>query len=88
MLKFYAKKSALNMTHFASLKKTQKNYHREKKYSFKGCLTFPDLYRLIFQTFYHFLAKREIDKTVNFRNYRKLFTNKYSAFLGILAPHF
>ena len=44
-----------------------------------------DLYKLIFQTFYHtFLIspKREIDETVNFRNFRK------SCFYGILAPHF
>ena len=50
---------------------------------------FPYFYRLIFQTFYRFLAKREIDETVNFRNFRKSFTNKWSPrFYGILALYF
>ena len=54
-------------------------------------LTCPDLYRLIFQTFYHtslISPKREIDETVNFRNFRKLFTNKFSAFLWDFGTHF
>ena len=51
-------------------------------------LTCPDLYRLIFHTFYHFLAKREINETVNFRKFRKSFTNKFPRFYGILASHF
>ena len=54
--------------------------YSEKKHS----LTCPGLYRLIFQFLYHtFLIspKREIDETVNFRNFRKLFTNKFAAFL-------
>ena len=39
MLKLYAKKSKLNMTEFASLKKKlHENYHREKKYSVLGSL--------------------------------------------------
>ena len=47
-------------------------------------LACPDLYKLIFQTFYHtslISPKREIDETVNFQNFRKFFTNKLSAFL-------
>ena len=52
-------------------------------------LTCPDLHWLIFQTFYRFLAKREFDETVNFRNFCKLFTNKwFTIFQCILAPHF
>ena len=50
-----------------------------------------DLHKLIFWTFYYtFLIspKREIDETVNFRNFHKFFTNKLSAFYGILALHF
>ena len=30
----------------------------------------------------------EIDGTVNFRNFRKLFTNKCAAYFGILALYF
>ena len=47
-------------------------------------LNCPDLYKHIFQTFYHtslISPKREIDETVNFRNFCKLFTNTFSAFL-------
>ena len=47
----------------------------------KHALTCPVLYRLIFQSLYHtslILAKREIDETVNFRNFCKLFRNKYA----------
>ena len=54
-------------------------------------LACPDLYKLIFQTFYYtFLIspKQEIDETVNFQNFRKFFTNKYPRFYVILAPHF
>ena len=56
-------------------------------------LACPDLYKLIFHTSYIYHTslispKREIDETVNFRNFHKFFTNKLSAFLGILAPHF
>ena len=31
--------------------------------------------------------QQEIEETVNFRNFCKFFTNKLSAFYGILAPH-
>ena len=54
-------------------------------------LACPDLYKLIFQTFYHtslISPKREIDETVNFRNFRKLFTNKFSPFLWHFGTHF
>ena len=43
----------------------------------------PDLYKLIFQTFYHtslISPKWEIDETVNFRNFCIFFTSKLSAF--------
>ena len=78
MLKLYAKKSTLNMTEFASLKKlTRKLSWRKEIFSSGMSLACPDLYKLIFQTFYHtFLIspQREIDETVNFRNFRKYFT--------------
>ena len=84
MLKLYTKKSTLNMTEFASLKKlTRKSSSWKEIFSSGMSLTCPDLYRLIFQTFYHnslISPKQEIDETVNFRNFRKLFTNKFSAF--------
>ena len=52
-------------------------------------LTCPDLYNSFFKLFIAFLAKREIDETVNFRNFCKLFTNKCPPrFYDILAPHF
>ena len=58
----------------------------------KPALTCPGLYKLIFQSLCHTSlispTRWEIDETVNFRNVRKLFTNKFAAFLGILAPHF
>ena len=49
----------------------------------KHALTCPDLYSLIFQSLYHtsfILPKREIDETVNFRNFCKLFKNIFAAF--------
>ena len=49
----------------------------------KHALTCPGLYRLIFQSLYQtslILPKWEIDEIVNFRNFRKLFTNKFAAF--------
>ena len=58
----------------------------------KHALTCPSLYGLICQTLYHtslISPKRELDETVNFRNFRNLLTNKFSAFFfGILAPQF
>ena len=85
MLKLYAKKSTLNMTEFASLKKIHSKIISMKKIFSSGMyLTCPDLYRLIFQTLYHtsFVSpKRDIDETVNSRNFHKLFTNKFSTFL-------
>ena len=72
------------MTEFASLKKIHTNIIIVKRDISSGMsLTCPDLYRLIFQTFYHtslVSPKQEIDETINFRNFRKLFTNKFSAF--------
>ena len=47
-------------------------------------LASPGLYRLIFQSLYYtslILPKRHIDETVNFQKVRKLFTNKFAAFL-------
>ena len=55
MLKLHAKKS-LNMTESASLKKIHTKIiimKRNVQLNDLGCLTCPDLYRLIFQTFYH-----------------------------------
>ena len=55
MLKFHAKKS-LNMTEFASLKKIHTKtiiMKRNVQLNDLACLTYPDLYRLVFQTFYH-----------------------------------
>ena len=51
----------------------------------KHALTCPGLYRLVFQSLYDtsLISPRwQIDETVNFRNFRKLFTNKYAAYLG------
>ena len=85
MLKLYAKKSTLNMTEFASLKKLTRKLSLWKEIFSSGMsLACLDLYKLIFQTFYHtslISLKREIDETVNFRNFCKFFTKKLSAFL-------
>ena len=95
MLKLYAKKSILNMTEFASLKKTHTKIIIVKRCfgsSSSGMsLICPDLYKLIFQTLYHtslILPKREIDEAVNFRNFRKFFTSKLSAFLWYFGTPF
>ena len=72
------------MTEFASLKKIHTNIIIVKRDISSGMsLTCPDLYRLIFQTFHHtslISPKQEIDETINFQNFRKLFTNKFLAF--------
>ena len=88
MLKLYAKKSILNMSEFASLKKTHTKIIIVKRIfgnSSSGMsLVCLHLYKLIFQTFYHtslISPKREIDETVNFQNFCKFFTSKLSAFL-------
>ena len=95
MLKLYAKKSILNMTEFASLKKTHTKMIIVKRSfgssSSEMSLICPDLYKLISQTFYHtslILPKRKIDETVNFRNFRKFFTSKLSAFLWYFGTPF
>ena len=58
----------------------------------KHALTCPSLYGLICQTLYHtslISPKRELDETVNFRNFRNLLTNKFSAFfLAFWHPNF
>ena len=49
------------------------------------------LYRLIFQSLYHtslISSKRQVDETVNFQNFRKLFKKNLLLFCGILAPIF
>ena len=49
----------------------------------KHPVTCPGLSSLIFQSLYHtslISLKWEIDETINFRNFRKLFTNKFAAF--------
>ena len=88
------------MTKFASLKKNLlENYHRKKKsgensvIQQKHALTFPDLHSLIFHSsLYHtslISARWEINETVNFRNFRKLFTNKFfHIFLTFWHPIF
>ena len=46
-------------------------------------MTCSGLYRLIFQSLYHtplILPKQEIDKIINFRNFCKLFINKFAVF--------
>ena len=51
----------------------------------KHALTCPGLYRLVFQSLYDtsLISPRwEIDERVNFRNFRKLFTNKCAVFFG------
>ena len=57
----------------------------------KHALTCPGLYRLIFKSLYHtFLIlplRWAIDETVNFRNFRKLFTNKCAAFWEHFGTH-
>ena len=83
-------------------KSPHKNYHGEKEIlswmiwdlsviQQEHALTWPSLYRLIFQSLYDtsLISRRwEIDETVNFQNFCKLFTNKCAIFLGILAPYF
>ena len=52
----------------------------------KHTLTCPGLYRLIFQSLYRaFLLspKQEIDETVNFQNFSKLFINTFAAFFAV-----
>ena len=90
MLKLYAKKSTLNVTKFASLKKI-----RTKIIIVKRNVQFWDvsdlsgfIYMLIFQTFYHtslVSPKREIDEKNFFRNCSQI---NFLHFYGILAPHF
>ena len=90
----HAKKSTLSMTKFASLKKIHTKIIIVKRnlglndlgflyYSAKTCPDLSDLYSLIFQSIYHtsfILPKQEIDETVNFRNFCKLFKNIFAAF--------
>ena len=85
------------MTKFVSLKKSAQKWSSWKEilswmiWDFsviqqKHALTCPGLYRLIFQSLYNtslISPKREIDETVNFRNFRKLFTNKFAAFFVV-----
>ena len=55
----------------------------------KHALTCPGLYRLILQSLYHtslILPKRKNDN--KFSKLSQVVLNKFSAFLGILAPHF
>ena len=85
------------MTKFASVKKIHTKviivkgnlelndlgflYYSAKEHA----LTCPGLYRLIFQSLYHtslILPKQEIDETVTFQNFHKLFKNKFAAFFG------
>ena len=91
------------MTKFASLKKSTQKLSLTKEISIrmiwdfsviqqKHALTCPGLYRLIFQSLYHtsLISPRwEIDETINFRNFCKLFTNKFSAcFVAFWHPIF
>ena len=51
----------------------------------KDFLTCPVFYGLIFKSLHHtsLISPRwEIDETVNFQNFRKLFTNKCAMFFG------
>ena len=96
MFKLHTKRSTLNMAKFASLKKVhtkiimvkrnlELNDLRFSVIQQKHALTCPGLYRLIFQSLYDtsLISPRwEIDETVNFRNFRKLFTKPCAAFLG------
>ena len=94
MFKLHAKKSTLNMTKFASLKKIHTKIIIVKRklelndmgflyYSAKAC---PDLSGFIqahFSILYHtsFISpKREIDETISFRKLRKFLTNELAAF--------
>ena len=84
------------MTKFGSLKKSTQKLSSWKEilswiiWDFyiiheKHALTCPGLYRLIFQSLYHtslILPKQEIDETVTFQNFHKLFKNKFAAFFG------
>ena len=89
--------SKIYMTKYASLKKSTLKWSPWKEilnwmiWDFsviqqKHALTCPGLYRLIFQSLYNtslISPKREIDETVNFRNFRKLFTNKFASFFVV-----
>ena len=93
LLKLYAKKSTLNVTKFASLKKIS-----TKIITVKRNIQFWDvsdlsgfIYTLIFQTFYHtslVSPKQEIDEKVNFRNFCNCSQINFLHFYGILAPRF
>ena len=94
MFKLHTKKSTLNMTKFASLKKVHTKIIMVKTNlelndlgffvtQQKHALTCQELYRLVFQSLYDtFLIspRWEIDERVNFRNFRKLFMNKCAVF--------
>ena len=87
---------------FVFEKSPHENYHGEKKswaewsgisLLFSKNIPWLDrVYRLIFQSLFDtsLISPRwEIDETVNFRNFPKLFTNKcIYPFFGILAPYF
>ena len=102
MFKLHTKKIYIKFDEIGIFEKSpHENYHAEKKswaewsgisvIQQKHALTWPGLYRLVFQPLFDtcLISPRwEIDDTVNFRDFRKLFTNKFSAFLGILAPYF
>ena len=77
------------------------NYHGEKKswaewpeisvIQQKHALTCPGLYRLIFQSLYatSLISPRwQIDETVHFRNFHKLFTNKCATYFGYFGTPF
>ena len=92
MFKLRAKESYTKYAKICVFEKNpHQNYHREKEilsWDFpaiqqKHALTCPALYRLIFQSLYHtslISAKRKIAETLNFRNFRKLFRNKFATF--------
>ena len=85
------------MTKFESLKKSTQKWSLWKEilswmiWDFsviqqKHVLTCPGLYRLTFQSLYHtslISSKWEIDETVNFLNFCKLFTNTFAAFFVV-----
>ena len=83
IVKLRAKKVTLNMTKF-SFKLKFRMIRNFSVIQQKHALTCPGLYSLIFQSLYHtslISSKREINETENFRNFHKLFTNKFAAFL-------
>ena len=93
MFRLHTKNIYTKYTKFASLKKIQRSHIMKRNlelsdlrflcFSTKTCPDLSEFIQALFQSLYHtFLIspKREIDETVNFRNFHMLFRDKFAAF--------